>query len=226
MPSTGRGPEVWGSLRDPATGRLRFPHCNDPAQAPVALSSAGAAPGAGGAPVQLRRSAAGARNFSMAPRPDFHPGFEFRLRDSVDHALYPRWEVDGETYTFEEFHFHSPAEHTLDGVRHALELHFLFELVGPEEPPERAVMAILFPWEPHNPDNPFVSAFWSNICAWGGGAVDAAARPHTHTHTHTHARPPLFRAPLFDAPSPPLPCPAPQTSASRASWRAKWTWRA
>lgn len=159
VPDTGRGPAAWGALRDPATGALVYPHCADPGQAPIALSSAGAAPRGS---LQLRRTAAGARNFTMAPRVDFHPGFEFRVRGAG--APHPVWVVDGAEFEFADFHYHSPAEHMLDGVQHPLELHFVFERAG-AEPPEVAVMGILFPWAPNGPDNPFVTSFWNNICA-------------------------------------------------------------
>lgn len=160
-PDDGKGPGTWGTLRDPASGALRYPLCADRSQSPIALSAAGATPRGTG--TQLHRTAKGARNFTMTPRAEYE-GWEFTLRDG---AAPPKWLVDGDVYEFQEFHYHSPSEHTLEGVQHALELHFLFELPGPEEPPQRAVMAILFPWASNNPDNPFVSSFWNNICACG-----------------------------------------------------------
>ena len=37
------------------------------------------------------------------------------------------WNVDGVPYNLLQFHYHSPSEHTVDGVRYPLEVHFVHQ---------------------------------------------------------------------------------------------------
>ena len=163
-PDTGRGPTAWGTVRDPATGALLFPACGGAQQAPIALSTAGAARVAGAA--RLHRAAENATNFTMLPREDFHPGFHFVLRGAGQAASWRLAGTDGveREYGFTEFHFHSPAEHVLDGVTHPLEAHFLYEVPATATAPAlHAAFGVLFPWAPEGPDNAFIRTFWSNV---------------------------------------------------------------
>jgi len=54
--------------------------------------------------------------------------------------------VDGERYKLEQFHFHSPSEHTVDGRSFAMELHFVHEGVDGEV----AVVSVLIDEGAHN----------------------------------------------------------------------------
>lgn len=37
------------------------------------------------------------------------------------------WTIDGVTYQLVQFHYHAPSEHTINGQKFALEVHFLHE---------------------------------------------------------------------------------------------------
>jgi carbonic anhydrase len=98
------GPAHWATL-DPA-----FSACGGSAQSPIDLS--GAASEALPA-IALHYEPAHARAFDNGHTIVFE----------LDPGSY--LELDGARYPLEQFHFHHPAEHTVDGARQALELHFV-----------------------------------------------------------------------------------------------------
>jgi len=64
--------------------------------------------------------------------------------------------VDGKRYKLEQFHFHSPSEHTVDGRSFAMELHFVHE--GTDG--EIAVLSVLIDDGQHNPA---YDVMWSHL---------------------------------------------------------------
>lgn len=70
--------------------------------------------------------------------------------------------VEGRTYEMVQFHFHTPAEHTVGGHRHALELHLVHSAVeGNSGGPPLAVVAVLF--QLGEEPNPFVQRVFDHI---------------------------------------------------------------
>lgn len=65
-------------------------------------------------------------------------------------------EIDGKPWELDSFHFHSPAEHTIDGVRHPLEGHFVHK----DEKGALAVVGILYE---EGDSNPFLAQFADDI---------------------------------------------------------------
>jgi carbonic anhydrase len=63
--------------------------------------------------------------------------------------------VDGKTYEFRQFHFHTPSEHLVDGVTYPLEMHLVHTLKG--DPEVYLVIAVLFREGPQ--PNSFLGAF-------------------------------------------------------------------
>ncbi|KAL3692176.1 hypothetical protein R1sor_005827 [Riccia sorocarpa] len=64
--------------------------------------------------------------------------------------------IQQKTYYLKQFHFHSPSEHTIDGVRFPLELH----LVHKSENGELAVIGIPFSY---GEENAFLATFWDEL---------------------------------------------------------------
>ena len=151
------GPLQWSSLREGASGALRFPLCAGGAQSPVDLPTGAA--GNGGAPLQLRRRY-NSSAFSIGPRDD-HPGFGLLPLDA--NSVWASLPGSGsqEAFALEEFHFHSPSEHTLSGERFALEAHFVHVA---EATRAVSVYALLFREDaPAQRPNPFLRAFWPDM---------------------------------------------------------------
>lgn len=65
--------------------------------------------------------------------------------------------LGGSVWEMDSFHFHSPAEHTIDGVRHPLEGHFVHK----NEEGKLAVVGILY--EESDINNPFLAQFTDDI---------------------------------------------------------------
>ncbi|KAL2623698.1 hypothetical protein R1flu_003903 [Riccia fluitans] len=65
--------------------------------------------------------------------------------------------LDGEDYTLLHFHFHSPSEHIIDGVRPPLEMHMVHES---SDGKKLAVIGIPFK---EGPTSPFLDQFWSKV---------------------------------------------------------------
>mmetsp|Transcript_9660 Transcript_9660/g.15851 ORF Transcript_9660/g.15851 Transcript_9660/m.15851 type:complete len:246 (+) Transcript_9660:74-811(+) len=69
--------------------------------------------------------------------------------------------IRGRVFELVQFHFHSPAEHTIQGTRHALELHLVHKAVDGQGPGHQlAVVGILF--EEGKP-NSFLETIFGNI---------------------------------------------------------------
>ncbi|KAL3692167.1 hypothetical protein R1sor_005818 [Riccia sorocarpa] len=67
-----------------------------------------------------------------------------------------RLKIQEKTYFLEQFHFHAPSEHTIDGVRFPLEMH----LVHKSETGELAVIGIPFAY---GEENEFLATFWDKL---------------------------------------------------------------
>ncbi|KAL2621770.1 hypothetical protein R1flu_001975 [Riccia fluitans] len=67
-----------------------------------------------------------------------------------------RFKIEDKTYYLQQFHFHSPSEHTIDGVRFPLEMH----LVHTPESGELAVIGIPFSF---GEENSFLATFWDEL---------------------------------------------------------------
>lgn len=69
--------------------------------------------------------------------------------------------VDGVRYELEQFHFHHAAEHTVEGVRLPLEMHFVHRTEGGA----LAVVGVLFR---EGPENRALATFWDPLPAEAG----------------------------------------------------------
>lgn len=135
------GPAAWGTLaseyRQCATGHR---------QSPIAL-------------------ALDASELSSLPPLAFHYGPTEVDEVNTGHTIQEQTlvresvELSGRSYRLEQFHFHHPSEHTLDGVHYPLEIHFVHRsaagallvvgvLVG--EGAEHAALGVLFDKLPHD----------------------------------------------------------------------------
>lgn len=82
--------------------------------------------------------------------------------------------VGDQTYTFKQFHFHAPSEHTIDGQPAAMELHFVHQA----DTGELAVVGVLVEQSWHNPAfDTIVAALPTapNATATPTGSIDLAA---------------------------------------------------
>jgi carbonic anhydrase len=73
-------------------------------------------------------------------------------------------EIDGSTYELEQFHFHSPSEHTTAGVNAAMEMH----LVHADADGNQAVVGVLLV---EGAANPAFAPVWDNMPADEGDPV-------------------------------------------------------
>jgi carbonic anhydrase len=69
--------------------------------------------------------------------------------------------VDGHVYRLAQFHFHSPSEHTIDGVHAPLEMH----LVHKDEAGKLAVIGVLFR---EGAEHPELARLWEHLPAEPG----------------------------------------------------------
>ena len=98
--------------------------------------------------------------FSITERPNGHPGFQLRPTDVSTKDINFTSPSDGRIFTFSQFHFHNPAEHTIAGAEYPFELHMVHTLVG--DPSKVAIISILFNnSNEHNSD--FDSFFWDIV---------------------------------------------------------------
>jgi carbonic anhydrase len=75
-------------------------------------------------------------------------------------------EFDGQIYGFRQFHFHTPAEHQIDGVTYPMEMHMVHTHATDER--EYLVIALLFK---HGPPSEFLADFIEAIPAVEGERV-------------------------------------------------------
>lgn len=118
------GPHMWGEIRNETSGALLYPTCADSGvskQSPIAIDDPTGVTLVGGV-TPLSRNYTARGLFQVVPRPGGHPGFQVApYNDSAE----ARWVLDGVAYDLVQFHYHSPSEHTLNGVRYPLEVHFV-----------------------------------------------------------------------------------------------------
>lgn len=149
------GPACWGSL-SPAWQVADFGGQQSPVDLPAPNASA-KAQGRGNGEGEGRGSAA----FELSTRVVEGQIVNTGLTVRVDNTCASELVVDGRRFEQIQFHFHSPAEHTVAGVRHALELHLVHQAVPGQGPgPALAVVAVLF--ELGSP-NPFVGRVFDSI---------------------------------------------------------------
>lgn len=66
------------------------------------------------------------------------------------------------TLYLRQFHFHTPSEHTIDGQRFPLEVHFVYFREGSPSP--SAVLGVLFPAAPPgDPGHPALKSIWDHL---------------------------------------------------------------
>jgi len=68
--------------------------------------------------------------------------------------------VSGTTYPLKQFHFHSPSEHTVDGVPAAAELHLVHAIEVGGKVVSRAVVGVLIQ---EGEENPAFASVWANL---------------------------------------------------------------
>jgi carbonic anhydrase len=100
------GPEHWGDL-DPSFGLCSHGAKQSPVDLPAHAATAHAPPRPQWAPVPLRV---------------VNNGHAIQVDDTA-----PSFTVDGTTYSLAQFHFHSPAEHTIAGRTYDAEMHLVHE---------------------------------------------------------------------------------------------------
>ena len=170
------GPANWGTIKDSA-GALKYPVCASTAQSPINIVTASAV---AGTPASYRpQRFYNATAFKIGARPGGHPGFQvLPINGTAD------WMVDGVAYKLLQFHYHSPSEHTVNGVQYPLEVHFVHQNAAGA----LAVFGILYPFsEDHGVKaNPFIAQWWDQIFT----EVRAAVQPFAACLGATRASPP------------------------------------
>ena len=73
--------------------------------------------------------------------------------------------IGGDRYFLQQFHFHTPSEHTVDGHSCPLEVHFVHRTAGGK----LAVVGLLFE---EGAENPALTPFWSRMPKSAGPPVD------------------------------------------------------
>lgn len=116
------GPLAWGSLKD-SDGRLAYPACGcqSCAQSPIDLSSTAASPRRGSLGDNLVRP----KKPLVLSVEQKHGTPNFTAVDTSDVDACGAVVADGVTYRFVSLHFHTPAENTVDGVAHPMEMHLV-----------------------------------------------------------------------------------------------------
>lgn len=83
----------------------------------------------------------------------------------VNYAAGSTLTVDGKIYEIEQFHFHVPSEHLVEGVAAPIEMH----IVHVAEDGSLAVVGVLFDFAEE--DNAFLARFWDGLPAHEGTAT-------------------------------------------------------
>ncbi|MDI1478931.1 carbonic anhydrase family protein [Polyangium sp. y55x31] len=80
-------------------------------------------------------------------------------------------ELDGVTYTLDQFHFHAPSEHRIGGKAHPMEAHFVHSAppASPGGPPRRAVVAVMIDVGPE--ENTFLAPLFAHLPEMEGGGT-------------------------------------------------------
>jgi len=75
---------------------------------------------------------------------------------------------DGKEYQLEQFHFHTPSEHQIDGITYPMEGHIvnMIEPKTPEDPPRYLVLSFLFRM---GDEDPFIDSFLEQVPDEKGG---------------------------------------------------------
>jgi len=155
--SASNGPANWGKIVvNSSTSELMYPNCAKFAQSPINIdigTTTVATP-----PTYNPQRFYNATLFKISPRPSGHPGFQVLPINGT--AV---WKVDGVDYYLLQFHYHSPSEHTVNGVRLPLEVHFVHQNAAGD----LAVFGILYPLSGEENSgikaNPFIAAWWDQI---------------------------------------------------------------
>jgi carbonic anhydrase len=143
------GPSRWGEL-DPT-----FAACKTgSAQSPIDLP-----------PQPQRRGTAPAKpHWDPVPLKVTNNGHAIQIDDSAPSSFV----LDGTTFKLAQFHFHSPAEHTIGGHTYAAEMH----LVHKSDAGKTLVVAILFE---SGAENAILGPLWKAIPEKAGGPANVAA---------------------------------------------------
>jgi carbonic anhydrase len=97
-------------------------------QSPINIATSEAAPGKHSLALHYQASREHVTNTGHTIKVNYDPGSSL--------------ELDGKTYDLQQFHFHTPSEHQLDGTTYPLELHLVHALRGDEG--KYAVVGVLF----------------------------------------------------------------------------------
>jgi hypothetical protein len=81
--------------------------------------------------------------------------------------------VGKDRYVLQQFHFHTPSEHTVDGRSYPLEAHFVHKTAGGK----LAVVGLLFE---EGAENPALTPYWSRLPKSAGPPVDLGPRRRRH----------------------------------------------
>lgn len=128
-------------------------------QSPIDLVTSQATPvgaGAGFEAARFDRTAAG-----TVPVDIVNNGHTIQVDSVGSGALM----IGGERYVLQQFHFHTPSEHTVDGRSYPLEAHFVHKSAGGK----LAVIGLLFE---QGAENPGLTPYWSRLPKSAGPPVD------------------------------------------------------
>jgi carbonic anhydrase len=141
-----RGPSEWGALSPTTASCERGTH-----QSPVNIKT----------PHQAKRDDGLLVHYEPAPGRIVNARHTIEVMSQAGGTL----EVSGRVYTLEEFHFHEPSEHQLNGLIYPMEVH----LVHRDRSGHLVVVAVLMD---HGSETPNFAAVWEQIPA----ALQAEAR--------------------------------------------------
>jgi len=96
---------------------------------------------------------------------------------------------DGLEYDFKQFHFHAPAEHTIDGKRYPMELHLVHQKKGSSDLQDLLFISIFFYVQP---DGGFPNSFLENI-DWNHAPSDASKPNSINGYVDLHRLKESFR---------------------------------
>jgi carbonic anhydrase len=85
----------------------------------------------------------------------------------VNALLADALDIDGKSYSLQQFHFHSPSEHTVDGMHFPMEIHF----VNKAGDGSLAVLGILVS---EGAENPAIESLWESLPEDHGGTTRTA----------------------------------------------------
>jgi len=141
------GPEHWGDLS------LAYEKCGDgPSQSPIDIIT-----------TEVMEMSDLAFNYQPDTLELIHNGHTVQVNHHADSFV----TIDNVTYKLDQFHFHAPSEHTIDGEDFAAELHLVHKHEAENEAVVYAVVGIMIRT---GPATPVLSTVWEHLSLEKGPA--------------------------------------------------------